>query len=374
MSEHTETDAALERGSESIDESICEQGRRRVVPARLFIGLIVLVCAEVFSGASVRMGLWNPWTLIVTFWLYFAHFFFFTTLAVTTRRTSLASLYLWGVLYGLYEGWITKVIWHGYGGSGNFVVGSIGPFGFSELSMAFLFHPVMSFIVPLAVACVLFPDLRRLFPDLAWLTGRSRSARFVQIYMVLSFVPIMAINSGGPVNLAGNLVFVVVLLFLLSRWTRSTVSQESARSIVVFGRRGFLGLCLYLTLLYGLTYPLMIPEGLPTAGVQLLTLGFYAIAIAGLWLQRPRKPLPAGEAEVDQQELTRIKALLAILLVLALVCSPLGGTPMLYVPIMANFVVWGLLGFALTGIALWQGVRGASPFTASATPGTPTAS
>ena len=85
-----------------------------IVWLRLLIGFVVLICTEVFSGASVAQGLWHPWTWVVTFWLYFAHFFLFTTLAVRTGRTSLASLYLWGVLFGLYESWITKVIWHGY--------------------------------------------------------------------------------------------------------------------------------------------------------------------------------------------------------------------------------------------------------------------
>lgn len=35
-----------------------------VVFARLLIGLIVLICSEGFSGASLGMGLWNPWTLV----------------------------------------------------------------------------------------------------------------------------------------------------------------------------------------------------------------------------------------------------------------------------------------------------------------------
>ena len=145
-----------------------------VVFPRLLIGWLVLICAEVFSGASLGVGLWNPWTLVVTYWLYFAHFFFFTTLAVRTGRTSLGSLYLWGVLFGLYESWITKVIWYGYSGDGKFVMGHIGPYGLSEISMAFFFHPVAAFILPLAVTCLLFPSLRRLFPDLAWLTGTRR--------------------------------------------------------------------------------------------------------------------------------------------------------------------------------------------------------
>jgi len=86
------------------------------VAARLWVGGIVLVCTEVLSGASLQIGLWHPWTLLVTYWLYFAHFFLLATLAVRTGRTSLSALYLWGVLFGLYESWITKVIWSGYGG------------------------------------------------------------------------------------------------------------------------------------------------------------------------------------------------------------------------------------------------------------------
>ncbi len=109
-----------------------------IVLARLLIGLVVFISAEVFSGASIQMGLWHPWTWIVTYWLYFAHFFFFTTLAVYTGRTSIGALYLWGVLFGLYEFWITKVIWNGYGGDGKFVMNSIGPYGYSEISMAFI--------------------------------------------------------------------------------------------------------------------------------------------------------------------------------------------------------------------------------------------
>lgn len=327
----------------------------RVVAARLLVGLIVVICAEVFSGASVGMGLWSPWTVLVTFWLYFAHFFFFTSVAVYTGRTSLTSLYLWGVLYGLYEGWITKVIWHGYGGDGHFAMGSIGPFGFSEISMVFFFHPLISFILPLTVGCLIYPSLRRLFPDLAWLSGKTRLARFVQIYLVLAFVPVMAMNSGGTLNLAANLVFAVIALCLLAWWARGKVSSEDERAVVVFGRRGFLGLCVYLALLYGITYPCLRPDGLPSPGVQLLTVAIYAVTILGLYLQPRREPLPKREAIVDEDELPRVKTLFAVLLVLALACSPLAGTPFVFGPVVVDFILWSLTGFVLMAIALWRG-------------------
>ncbi len=329
----------------------------RLVFARLLVGLIILICAEVFSGASIKMGLWHPWTLVVTYWLYFAHFFFFTTLAVRTGRTSLSSLYLWGVLFGLYEFWITKVIWHGYGGDGKFAMGSIGPYGYSEISMVFIFHPVASFLLPLIVACLLCPPLRRLFPDLAWFTAKSKGARVVQAYLLLSFATVLAMNSGGPANLALNLAFVLVLLLVLSRLARPALDSSDGRRIVVFGGRGFVGLCIYLILLYGVTYPFLRPDGLPSAPVQLLTFVFYALAIAGLCLHRRREPLPDNMAEVDSRELKLIKILFALLLGLALGLSTLAGKPVLFLPVVLSFVIWTPLGFLLTAVALVKGVR-----------------
>lgn len=327
-----------------------------VVVPRLLIGLIVLICAEVFSGASLQIGLWHPWTWIVTYWLYFAHFFFFTTLAVRTRRTSFWSLYLWGVLYGLYESWITKVIWYGYSGDGTYVMGRIGPYGFGELSMVFIFHPVMSFLIPLAVACLLCPPLRRLFPDLAWFTGRTRGARVVQVYLVFSLAPIVGLNCLGPANLARNMAVVLSLLFMLSRLARTGLATSNGRSIVAFGRWGFVGLCLYLAFLYGVSYFKLRPEGLPSVRVQLLTLLIYAPVILGLQLHRPREPLAVDMVDVEPRELRLALAVFAWVIGLGFVLSLVARQSFIFLPIVLNTATWTLLGFLLTAIALRQGV------------------
>jgi hypothetical protein len=328
-----------------------------VVFARILIGLIVLICAEVFSGASLRMGLWHPWTLLVTYWLYFAHFFFLTTLAVRTSRTSLSALYLWGVLFGLYESWITKVIWSGYNADGKFAMGHIGPYGFSEISMVFIFHPVASFILPLAVTCLLCPPLRRWFPDLAWFTGKSRGARIVQVYLVFSFAPTMAMNSGGPLNLAANLAVGIIALLGLLRLARPALARPDGRRILAFDRRGFAGLCVYLALLYGVGYVALRPEARPSIGVQLFTFVFYGLAIAGLWLHRKREPQPDASASPEKRELRLVTFLFSVLLALGLALSVLGRSPVLYPPIALNFIIWTILGFVLTALSLAKGIR-----------------
>jgi hypothetical protein len=328
-----------------------------VIFARLLIGLVVLICAEVFSGASLQIGLWNPWTLLVTYWLYFAHFFFFTTLAVRTGRTSFWSLYLWGVLFGLYESWITKVIWYGYSHNGKFAMSSIGPYGISEMSMVLIFHPIMSFIIPLAIACLLCPSLRRWFPQLAWLTSDSKGARTAQGYLIFSFAPVMAMNCGSPVNLALNLAMAIVLLVLLSRLARPVFSSSDGASLVVFGRRGFLGLCAYLVFLYEIAYAYLTPEGLPSPTVQLATFAFYALAIVGLAMHRRRLPLDSSAVAPDPRELRLTKVRFTIVAVLALALSPFVRTPPIFVIIVANFILWPILGVLLAVMSLVIAVR-----------------
>jgi len=330
--------------------------RPRLIWSRLLIGWLILISAEVFSGASLKPGLWNPWTLIVTYWLYFAHFFLFATLAAWTGRTSFWSLYLWGVLFGLYESWITKVIWYGYEGDGHVALGRLGPYGFSEISMVVIFHPIMSFILPLAVVCVLFPSLRRLFPDLAWFTSSHRWARVTRVYLVVSLGAVVAMNSGGPTNLGLNLVFGAVVLCVLLRLSRPGFFTPDARPILVFGRRGFVGLCVYLAILYAVTYFHMRPEGLPSAGVQLLTFVFYALALAGLWLHRRREPAAAAPIATRQAELRVVSTVVAAVLGLGFLLSFFRSRPHLFTPAIASMLIWTPLGFLFASIAIAKGV------------------
>ena len=342
---------------ESASTELLTPSRTAVLFGRLAIGFVVLICAELFSGATLKMGFWHPWTLVVTYWLYFAHFFLFTTLAVRTGRTSLASLYLWGVLFGMYESWITKVIWHGYGGDGHFAMGSIGPFGFSEISMVFFFHPVISFLLPLAVTCLLCPPLRAIFPDLAWLTQKGRRGRAARAFLFVSFAPIMAMNSGGGINLISNALFVVGCLLICLRLGRRAFQLSSGRELVVFSRKGLIGLSIYLGLLYVVTYLRLRPDGLPSVGVQLLTFAVYPVVIFGLWAHQARPIECEGSASVDADELPRVRKWFVLLLLCAWTLTPLAGMPYLFAPIVPVFVLWTVGGFVLTVVALVTGNR-----------------
>jgi hypothetical protein len=132
--------------------------------------------------------------------------------------------------------------------------------------------------------------------------------------------------------------------------------EESARGPVVFGRRGFIGLCLYLLLLYGVTYVYLRPDGRPSVFVQLFTLVFYAIALLGIALHRRREPLPLGATVVEDRELRRVKLLFGLMLVSALVFSVPPLNAIVIVPIVLNFIIWSALGVMLTWVAFQDGL------------------
>ena len=91
----------MEVSSQSPELTV-ELSRKQLWLSRLYIGLISFTCTEIFAGSSAGVKFYSPWPWMVTYWLYFAHLLFFASLAYYTRRTSLRSLYLWGVLFGLY--------------------------------------------------------------------------------------------------------------------------------------------------------------------------------------------------------------------------------------------------------------------------------
>ena len=88
------------------------------------IGCLSMLYAELFSGAS-QLWFVNIWALLVTFPLYMVHVLFFFNVALYTQKTSPVHLYLWGVLFGMYESWITQVLWVGYQGTGGPMVQTV---------------------------------------------------------------------------------------------------------------------------------------------------------------------------------------------------------------------------------------------------------
>jgi hypothetical protein len=345
-------------------DQACGAGARpSVVGPRLYLAFVVLVGAEIFSGASAGPKLFGWWTWCVTFWLYFLHFFLFANLALRTRRTSLRALYLWGVLYGLYEGPLTKVIWAGFGADGELALardgftGQLLGHGLTEMSMALLWHPFVSFLLPLYIATLLMPELRELFPDIGRLFAGSRPARLLRTYAAATFAltlpAVMSFAYGGartPTYVLLTWAVVLGLLMLGYRCFAQRMRQPGmAYRVVVLQRRAYALTWFFFVLMYVLFYFGLRPEALPPAKVQLLTCGLYLLTGLAIWRTPAIEPVSEGAvADTIPSEWRRLRWGFATVVVGSVVLGLLAVVPSWLLAMQtvfaANALVWTLLG------------------------------
>ncbi|MHC1576505.1 MAG: hypothetical protein ACXQTE_04055 [Methanosarcinaceae archaeon] len=244
------------------------------LPSILLIGTLSMLFAEVFSGASQTWFI-NGWGILVTFPLYLAHLLFFLAIALRTKRTSLSQLYLFGVLFALYEAWITKVLWSGYMDSEGPSLGTFLGLGVAEFPILVLFwHPVMSFIVPIFVFEILTGKaLVQHTPIL-----KKSCRKTIVICMFLILVSSFIANGNGfdliSANMAvGGSLLIIAGLHRLSKGVDMTRLEP--------GRRGFTLLSGYLLLLYIVTFIFLLPERIPTTLTPYLSIvASYVIVIA----------------------------------------------------------------------------------------------
>jgi len=266
----------------AVEDCSCSFTKRFAV--LLFVAVLSMVFAEVYSGAS---PLWfmNLWSLLVTFPLYWSHFLLLFTLAIKTKRYSPWQLYLWGCIFGLYESWITKVIWSSFNGQPP-LIGKIFGFAVGEmLLVTFFWHPIMSFIAPLVVFEVFsFPFFDRsensekqvLFSHVVLLKRNKRNL-IVAVFLTIFGAAISTINFNFNIFTVSATVLISLLITLVLHRLCTTIGKNcfSIHSLIL-RQLGFILVVIYLTSLYVFSYMFILPERIPSLITQLITLMLYA--------------------------------------------------------------------------------------------------
>lgn len=253
----------------------------------VFAGFLSFSTAEILAGSQPNWIL-NPFSFAIASFTYFIHINFFVMLALRLHRTGWRSLYFFGVLFGLYESWLTKVIWVGYG-AGNHPFGAIAGFGAHESTALILFyHPCVSFILPLAILCQISPAFSQRFSHLNWLFSEERTARSLQLLMILAFASISSAHLGTlnvilttwiPTLLTGALGYLLLKNVLKTQGEEYFAALESNLIFVVIS--------LSLAIWYIGCYFLFLPERLPAWQIQMATLCFYLVVILLIFRQAP---------------------------------------------------------------------------------------
>ena len=269
------------------------------------IGFAVVLTAV--SGLLVENGtssspwlFFDAWGLLFVLPLYGLHVLLLGRAVLATPRPTLPLLYVAGALLGLYEAYITKVLWSPtWGPTDGPVVGGLHVF---QTAVLVLFaHPVLAFIAPLVIAEAHLVGrsgvIAGMPPRLAAALGSPRGRAWVAAALTVSLAAHHAAVPGGPVVVgASALANTLVVAALLWWWHR----RYAARPLPTLrqalpGPRATVIVAGLLGLQYVLAGVLVRPEGMPrTAGPHFVLAGIYAVLIAILvrLIRRDRPALP----------------------------------------------------------------------------------
>ena len=271
----------------------------RIIGFCLLAGFLSFGVAEVAAGSSPNWLL-SPWSWLVTYPLYLVHFLFFMAISLRFNRTGIKSLYLLGVLFGLYETWLTKVVWAGYEKGGH-PFGDIAGFGVHEtFGLVMFYHPVAAFILPVAMLGRMSPAFAARFSELNWLFSSSRSSRKALVFLGFIFVAISSANLGSLPTIL--LTWGPTLIFgYFGYWVLKSSLRETGERYLKFLAARFVlpVLCLLMIGMYIAGYFLLLPERIATWPVQAATVACYLAIIGVLTHQKPGVAVAIVAAEIS---------------------------------------------------------------------------
>ena len=327
------------------------------------LGGLSVFFAEVTIGSS-PFAFFDAWGLVVVCPLYLLHLLVLARIAFWGERPRLAALFFAGVLFGLYEAYMTKQLWNPDWSAAPVRVGGVAVL--ETIILVLWWHPVMAFLMPLLVAETVLCRSRHMARALPQVLQRvlfGRRSRTVLI--VLAVLAGLLVSSAHTLRPSAVHVLVSavasagVLFGLVLLWRRATRGVRMALPELLPTKREMVLLCICLGLMYIGLGMLLRREALPGLGPQASVWLLYGVFIAGLGLSL-RRPRPASIAELqDPPERSSWKLWLALAGVLAVTAtaSRLALGQMTWAFAIANLVVGAPTGIAVFVLCAWDTLR-----------------
>ena len=261
-----------------MSESIGTQPRRRhKVLFWIILGAFSTFFAEVIAGSS-RFPFFTPWGILMVFPLYLLHTLFFFSIVFSYGKPTLGSLYAAGLLFGMYEAYLTKVVWTSYSADGPML--SVGGIAIFETLLLVLFwHSILAFMLPLLIGETYLTksnEIAGLLPE--WVRKRGR---LLFILLLIWGGLFTSVNSPSlPISILSTFSSGVVLLLLMVLWKKTGGDNYSMRELLP-GRKACKVITIFLILMYVGYSRLLHWDKLPGFGPQLIVWTIYA---AFIWL------------------------------------------------------------------------------------------
>ncbi len=204
----------------------------------LIAGMLSVVCVEVPAGSTMFPFL-TIWGVLVVWPLYLLHSVFLAGIVFRFGRPGFWPLYAAGMLYGMYEAYITKVVWVSFRPEGPFFeAGGIALF--ETIILVLFLHPLLAFVIPLLFTEILLTSSSEIFLRLPLRCRNSLRAHPMAwaVSLMAMFGLMQFVNSPSVLHSffsgAGN----GLLIALAVRWWRRTGGATFSLSELLPGARG----------------------------------------------------------------------------------------------------------------------------------------
>ncbi len=255
--------------------------------------------AEVFSGSDM-FPFFNAWGILVVVPLYGLHILLLASLVYRAGTPRFSSLVFAGMLFGLYEAYLTKVLWAPPWGD-PVIIAEFAPV--ETLVLVFWWHAWFSFIIPLLVAEKLLTDSTSL--------GRSLPGKlgaFFNSWGGLAFVMafgglFQTINSPSVgESLLSGISTTAVLVLLVLLWKRVTKDKVYSLDELLPNRKQFKWLLVPAGLMYLAMGVLIRPDWYPGLLGHLMIWLLYGITIYLFSRSQKQAPPAADNSELSSWE------------------------------------------------------------------------
>ena len=327
----------------------------------LLLGMLSTAFAEVTCG-SARFPFFLPWGILVVTPLYTLHLVCLASILARTRRLTWPGLCFAGALFGMYEAYMTKVLWAPDWGL-ELAVPFAGVMWLHVVLLVLWWHPLMAFIVPLWVGEACLTGSRHVLNALPGVRRATWGGRrgVVGVMVLATACGLMAGAGVGGVSQGAILVSVLsngVLLAVLMAWFRRSTGSRYTLTQLLPGPRALKRLFLLLGVYYVFTGFVLLPERLPRIEGHVAVWLVYAV-LAALLMRSARTKATDNADNVGNAvvvPMRRVWIFVAVSTLAAVACMLLLGPAagMLY---LLNWLLACVVGLPVYAHAVWTARR-----------------
>ncbi len=261
--------------------------------------------AEVFSGSDM-FPFFNGWGLVVVVPLYGLHIILLGSLVFRAPQPRFSSLVFAGMIFGLYEAYLTKVLWAPPWGDPVIIAG-FAPV--ETLVLVFWWHAWFSFIIPLLVAEKLLTNSTSLSRSIPGKVGEILNSWWGLAAVMIFGGIFQSINSPSiGESLLSGLSTSAVLVILVIIWKRVSREKHYRLEELLPDRKQFKWLLIPTAIMYLALGILLRPDWYP--GLIGHTMIWIMYGLCFYLLARSQKIPGAPDGEIEHETWTNQKWLL----------------------------------------------------------------